>query len=297
MKEVIRAKIDNPAITVLHRVDGPFSLVRGRVDYADYALIDLNRLVADGTVFQSDWSKKECLKLGLSDSGFNCTISNAPQDGIFYNNSRMRGAREKVRLIATSWSSNLNKGFDTYLWMDQNLDWSKYQMTFIGNSPYSFENIDTRAPQASADLATELRRHDIFISASRNDPCSNSVLEALHSGLPVVGYDGGGTPELIGGGGRLFTSPDEIPEALRQIGAQYEAYRSKIKVTSISEIGQRYIDFALEVRTSVRPRRPSQMQKAVFNAKNLSLASRLWAQRYTRLRTALRNRVRPSRYN
>jgi glycosyltransferase involved in cell wall biosynthesis len=43
------------------------------------------------------------------------------------------------------------------------------------------------------------RRADILVHTRVNDPCPNTVLEAMASGLPVVHPISGGTPELVAG--------------------------------------------------------------------------------------------------
>ena len=39
---------------------------------------------------------------------------------------------------------------------------------------------------------------DAYLMTKNNDPCPNSVLEALSSGLPVLYSASGGVPELVG---------------------------------------------------------------------------------------------------
>ena len=38
----------------------------------------------------------------------------------------------------------------------------------------------------------------------RNKPCPNSVIEALASGVPVVGYNSGSLKELVGNAGIIL---------------------------------------------------------------------------------------------
>ncbi len=47
-------------------------------------------------------------------------------------------------------------------------------------------------------MPLRLRECDIFLNLEINPPCPNSVIEALASGLPVVGYDTGSLLELAG---------------------------------------------------------------------------------------------------
>jgi len=47
------------------------------------------------------------------------------------------------------------------------------------------------------DVADILRASDLFVLPSEYESCSNATLEAMASGLPVVGYDVGGMRELV----------------------------------------------------------------------------------------------------
>jgi len=47
------------AIKLIHRVDGPISGYRGKDEYVDKAIYQLNNKFADATVFQSEWSRQQ----------------------------------------------------------------------------------------------------------------------------------------------------------------------------------------------------------------------------------------------
>ena len=49
------------------------------------------------------------------------------------------------------------------------------------------------------DMPGLYRSADLFLCLEINPPCPNSVVEAMASGLPVVGYDTGSLRELVGG--------------------------------------------------------------------------------------------------
>ncbi|RFC42107.1 MAG: Glycosyltransferase involved in cell wall bisynthesis [Verrucomicrobia bacterium] len=62
-----------------------------------------------------------------------------------------------------------------------------------------------------SDVPARIRSWDLLVHASTApDPCPNVVLEAMAAGVPVVGADGGGVPELLEGGscGMLFPRDD-----------------------------------------------------------------------------------------
>ena len=76
------------------------------------------------------------------------------------------------------------KGFKTFKWLDENLDFERYSMTFMGNIPddITFRNIQHQPPVTSEKLAPVLKQHDVYLAASYLEPCSNALVEALASG-------------------------------------------------------------------------------------------------------------------
>jgi len=227
---------------VIHRIDGPIQLYRGNDTRSDALCYEINRELADVTVMQSGWSMGKTYDLGFRP--FRPVLMWTGCDPLIFN----RGGRapfernRKVRLISTSWSDNPRKGRATYEWMDRHLDWSRYEYTFVGRVTGKFEHIRTQAPVDSPTLAGLLKQHDIYVTASQNDPCSNALAEALSCGLPAAYFDDGGHPELVGFAGVGFHAPEEIPGVLERLVASYEAFQRSIWVDGIDELAQKYID-------------------------------------------------------
>ncbi len=245
-RAAIALRRDNPKAIFVHRVDGPMRLYNKPDDPRDALAIDANALIADATVFQSQWCRSANRELGWPTDGPEAVIGNAADPAIF----KPRPARAcgpRLRLIATSWSANPNKGFDDYAWLDTNLDFSRFEMTFVGNAPVSFANIRVLPPLPSSGLAVELAAHDVFVTASRKDPCSNSLIEALTVGLPAIACADGGHPELVGTGGVLFRTATEIPALIARVAAEYDAFRAAIRVPTIADIAGAYVAFAREL--------------------------------------------------
>lgn len=161
-------------------------------------MVIFNKLFVDGIIFQSNWRKKNNKKYFGISTKYETVVRNAPDNKIFNKvGKKVFNPKEKIKLIATSWSSNWRKGFDIYKFLDENLDFSKYEMTFVGNSPIIFKNIKWIKPVPSKKLAEILKQNDVYITASQNDPCSNSLIEALSCGVPAVALNDGGHPEWL----------------------------------------------------------------------------------------------------
>jgi glycosyltransferase involved in cell wall biosynthesis len=87
-----------------------------------------------------------------------------------------------------------------------------------------------------------LRAQDIYLAASRDDPCSNALLEALACGLPAAYLRSGGHPELVGAAGVAFDDPEELPAALSRLALELDARRAQIEVPTLSDVADRYLD-------------------------------------------------------
>jgi glycosyltransferase involved in cell wall biosynthesis len=234
-------RFKRPGCRMVHRVDGPIGVYRGWDDGTDERIWQINHELADATVFQSHYSLMEHLKLGLKFIN-PVVISNAVDPAIFHARGRLPFDRgRKIRLISSSWSDNPNKGAPFLRHLEENLDWSRFEYTFVGRSPIRFQRLRMIDPVPSHQVADLLRAHDIYIAASRNDPCSNSVIEALSCGLPCLYLMSGGHPELVGEAGIPFTSEEEALAGLERLVQEYEERQAKIFVPSIDEVANRYL--------------------------------------------------------
>ena len=123
----------------------------------------------------------------------------------------------------------------------ENLDVERYDVTFAGQSAERFTRIRHVGPVGSSGVASLLREHDVYLAASRDDPCSNALLEALACGLPAAYLRSGGHPELVGAGGLPFETPEELPGVLDRLVADLDGYRAAIAVQSIASVADAYL--------------------------------------------------------
>ena len=235
------ARLRRTSVLYVHRVDGPVDVYRGRNDGVDRNIHIVNHTFADKTIFQSKYSMDKHLELGM-DFRNPIVILNAADPDIFYSGDRMPFSRErKTRLIASSWSDNVNKGFPVYQWLDEHLDWDRFEMTFVGRSQIMFKNIHMIPAVNSHRMAELFRGHDIYLTASKNDPCSNSLIEALTCGLPSIHLQSGGHPEIVKQAGLGFEAAEQIPALLDNLVKDYEVFQSRISVASIREVSESYL--------------------------------------------------------
>lgn len=246
--EVVRLKTAFPNKLFVHRVDGPVWLHSQGSNYRDQVTHWANRNIADATIFQSNWSRHENYRLGFPKTPFETVIMNAALPELFNRSGKIAfGEDRKTRLIISSWSSNIAKGFKAYSWLDQNLNFSQFEVTFVGNSPVSFKNIKQVSPLPPEQLALLLKEHDIYITASEKDACSNALIEGLSCGLPAIAKNDGGHPEIVKEGGELFDKPEQIPALLEQLIKDYHQYPGSIALPTMEETGEAYMEFVTKV--------------------------------------------------
>src|SRR5690606_12859739 len=207
----------------------------------DELCFHLNARLASATVLQSYWTYQRILEMGYRPVN-PVVVHNAVNPAIFHARGRIAFSRDrKIRLISSSWSDNPRKGGPLYKWLEEHLDWDRFEYTFVGRASEQFERIRTVDPVPSEQLADLLRQHDIYITASQNDPCSNALIEALACGLPALYLDDGGHPELVGQGGLPFHGPDDLLAQLDCLVEHYESFQRLITVSKLDDVARRYL--------------------------------------------------------
>lgn len=229
-------------VRMIHRVDGPIALYRGTDWNEDKKIYDLNTRLASATVYQSGWCFTQLQELGFRPVS-PTIIRNAVDGRLFHSHGRVpfSGSR-KIRLISTAWSDNPQKGGPFFKWLEGQLDWDRYEYTFVGRTKEQFERIRHVAPLSSKPLGRILRQHDIYIMASQREACSNALIEALSCGLPVLYLDDGANGEIVQFGGLPFKANAEAPRQLDRLAENLEVFRSCIHVQNIDEIALKYIE-------------------------------------------------------
>lgn len=244
--EKFRRLVEPGSSRVVHRIDGPIHWYRVTPESygLDQQCFDLNATYASATVIQS-WFTWSALRASAFRPVRPVLIHNAVDPGVFHARGRELAPRvsgRPLRLIASSWSDNPNKGAAVYEWLDRHLDPARVEFTFVGRIRVPLPRTRVVPAQPSEPLAELLRQHDVYITASRNDPCSNALIEAMACGLPALYYEDGGHPELTAFGGLPFRTPEQIPALLDRVGDNLGFYRNLIRVESMADICRRYME-------------------------------------------------------
>src|SRR3990167_4599608 len=107
VKDLYKYKQLNPNLKFAHRVDGPHLW---RTDNTDKDVFYYNRMFANGTIFQSQYSKTQTIQCGFVFNNPSTIITNAVDADIFYPPKlleKLEGAQKKIRIISSSWSDNI----------------------------------------------------------------------------------------------------------------------------------------------------------------------------------------------
>ena len=189
-------------------------------------------MVADHTVFISDW-----LKDLFSNQGFikenNSVIHNGADKDFFYKNNEAL-QQKKFRIVTHHWGANSNKGIKTYAKLDNLLEDSKFnekfEFIYIGNMPKNVELKNTKViePMNHTTLSKFLRTCDIYITGSENEPAGMHHIEGAMSGLPILYLKSGGITEYCKDYG-LDYEINNLREKISEITLNYKYYREKLE--------------------------------------------------------------------
>lgn len=229
---------------MIHRLAGPIGVYRDTNNDIDNRIGELNKSLADHTIFQSEYSFNKYKELGFH-FGKHTIIHNSADPEIFYRKEYLNFENKKIKLIATAWSQNPKKGGLLLSWLDEHLDHERYELTFVGRTQAHFKIANIMAPVPSRELSNILRDHDIYIAPSQDDPCSNALIEALSCGLPVAFLRSGGHPELVGEAGEGFTDGPSAVMAIDKIADNISNYRSKILTFDMKYVAEEYLKILL----------------------------------------------------
>ncbi|MYD96060.1 MAG: glycosyltransferase family 4 protein [Gammaproteobacteria bacterium] len=209
---------------LVHRVDGVPELTRGHRTPADDVQPAVNRL-ADHTIFQSEFCRESFLEHGGTPSTWSI-VNNGVDPRVFFPPRVPPKVDGGLRLVAASWSPNRRKGFATLAALSRI---AGVRVVFAGNwSPeIEPEGVELVGVLTSVELAQLMRTASALVHAAWNEPCSNTVVEAMACGLPVIFRDSGGNAELVGDCGVALT--DNLHDTVGSLAADYGAFIERVR--------------------------------------------------------------------
>ena len=109
------------------------------------------------------------------------------------------GTRDRVSSALEALCVLRNGGVETELTVAGRFQWPRGEADFLSQvSKLGLEKFVRRIARFSqADAPVLYREHDILLHPKYMDPCPTVVLEAMASGLPVVGSRSGGMSEIV----------------------------------------------------------------------------------------------------
>lgn len=89
----------------------------------------------------------------------------------------------------------------------------------------------------------------MFITFTYRDACPNVVVEAMALGLPVVGLDSGGVPELVGGAGEIvpLDGPEEPFFSNLDFGSGYPQFNREKALSAVRAVRAGYPNYLQRV--------------------------------------------------
>jgi len=179
---------------------------------------------SDHIIFPSLWAKN------LSKfSKNNYSIIQNRSISLFHKFKKNNIPQCPVKIVTHHWSNNPKKGFDTYSFLDNNLD-NDFEFTYVGRLPLDlrFKNSNHILPLSGEELARELSEHDVYLTASKEEAGANHVLEAMACGLPVIYHDQGGSiNEYVGNRGISFASNSDLITKINEVLSNFDLYKKR----------------------------------------------------------------------
>ncbi len=185
----------NNKTLVVHRINECDE--RKGTQYLNKLIMSANQC-ADHTVFISSWLESLFLSKGIDLKDHSIILNGADSNTFNQKNHIKWNTSETLRLVTHHWGSGWLKGFDIYRKIDNLLDdkdfSSKYFLTFIGKLPsdFYFKNVTYIPPLSGIELAHELKKHHVYLTASQYEPAGMHHIEGALCGLPVLYRDTGG---------------------------------------------------------------------------------------------------------
>lgn len=231
-------------------------------------------------VFQSEYSKKQCFAMfGEKPKSQYSTIINGVRNDLFSANIELEAPHEygTVDFITTGNFRDISMLEPVVLALDELVtEWRSdaarpaIKLHVVGpinddrlEQFRQREYIQWHGSQELPDVARLLNQSHMFIYSHLNPPCPNSVLEAIASGLPIVGFDSGSMSELLHFNLELLAS---VSEDVFQTYEQFDHKKLKQKLELAVKNYDKHRQLALEHKDEYDFSVTGQKYVQVFNS-------------------------------
>ena len=220
----------HPKVPILHRIN-ECDQRKGTNDI-DELLCQTSEL-ADYTVFIAEWLRDYFASKWFDISRPHSCIYNGA-DPAFYHpfGTKLPTPGEPLRIVTHHWSDNPLKGFDVYEKLDSQIADGKlpgFVLRVIGRWPKSiaWKSAELFGPLTGRPLADKLRECQIYLTASRWEPCGMHHVEGAQCGLPLVYHEDGGG--IVEAGKKYGVGYRDNPSvALREVAEWLPEFRKKV---------------------------------------------------------------------
>ena len=223
-------KIKKRGGKVIQRLDGIYYPSKHGKKYQQLnaPIKSIYKNLADFVIFQSEYSKHQCFEmLGQLPRERYKIIVNGVHQPIFYPNTDLPTPNGKFKLVTTGNFRNIDMIEPVVRALDQLS--ATFKLTVIGPITNDalrplFNRFYVRhlGSLPAQEIATVLRQQHIFIYSHLNPPCPNSVLEAISTGIPVVGFASGAMEEL------LYFSKDLLAPVSDRVFQKYRSFDERL---------------------------------------------------------------------
>lgn len=174
-----------------------------------------------------------------------CPFTFSPDEIIIGTVGRMHGVKDQLTLV---------KAF-ILICLSEPAIRQRLKLVIIGDGPLREQAIrlleenrlmvQAWLPGERNDIAEIMRQLDIFVLPSQAEGISNTVLEAMATGLPVIATNVGGNPELVADGitGRLTPASDEAAMADKIL--DYVQHQEKMREHGQNSQQRALLEFSL----------------------------------------------------
>jgi len=254
---------------IIQRLDGIYYPSKHGDAYLEYNknIKDIYSNYTDYVIFQSNYSYKQCFEMfgGKKNSQFSI-IHNGVNCNIFYPVKDRTRCSKIINFITTGNFRNIDMIEPVIKALDELRSKFNFRFHLVGPIAsdslehfFNREYIVYHGSKNMSEVADFLRESDIFVYSHLNPPCPNSVLEAVATGLPVVGFDSGAMSELCFFNNDLLAYvsddifqkyedfiPGKLAEKIQTCVENYEYYRKRsldhAHLYSFEDCGAKYVD-------------------------------------------------------